>query len=211
MSKEVIDLSISWAEKKGGISWDPHNEKARSGLVKHPRDSDLRIDLQGVTRDGEDPTKRWANFQLQDGARGHRDSNTYAHILLACGLSYLAEDVREAWMASLEQAMIAKLTWIPFGFHFRIISAISSIKPRYVSEIVNRMTGTDVGSEAYFRELVYFVKKDLKTLVAAGFVRRMPPDVRPYLGDRFVRSQKLRDWMKKASLPQRAGRPRPGW
>ena len=103
----------------------PATSHARSGLVIHPDDRTLRIDLQH-------PPPGWANLQLQAGA------DSLACVLLEADQPYRAADVREAFLESLAQKRNARMIWrYPIELH--VLNSLNLWEPRGLKQIIDQM------------------------------------------------------------------------
>src|SRR6516225_1742877 len=78
----LIDQFIHAFSQEDTLAWSPRNSRPRRGLVRHPRDTNLRINLQSTFADRMRPGRRWASFYLEDGTA----SKSYAHLEMECGL-----------------------------------------------------------------------------------------------------------------------------
>ena len=133
-SLELIDDFIKrFSSIDERIAWTSPN--ARSNLVVHPDDRNLRIDFQKPITDPTRPGPQWANFQLQHG------ENSHACILMIMGPHYPAVDIRAAWLASLEKTRNARLIWrfLAKKAEFAILKSLDNVTPREVDEIARRV------------------------------------------------------------------------
>lgn len=187
----LIDQFIHAFSRDDTLEWSPRNSRARRGLVQHPRDTNLRIDLQSTFADRMKPGRRWASFYLEDGTV----SKSYAHLEMECGLAYSSDDVRLAWLASLSNGLSATMIWRPGEFQRRVLNALWDDAPRGLDEIVGAMTATRVPSEGELPLSAERVLGALRLLTDNEFVSTERDDNRPELEPFYVRLPKAMEWL----------------
>jgi len=162
-SLELIDSFIDKYASNDLISWSKENTRTRSGLVLHPQDRTLRIDLQP-------PPPGWANFQLQAG------EDSLACVLLECDRTYRAADVKEAWLASLKETRNARMKWryLPSAIELHVLNGLDAWQARDVSAIVSvlRQQGSGMVLDFHLPYMEVQITRALKVLEDNGLTRR---------------------------------------
>jgi hypothetical protein len=188
----LIDQFIRWASRDDILAWSSKDTRARRGLVIHPRDTNLRIDFQSTFPDRTQPARRWASFYLEDGAA----PKSYAHLELECGMPYAADDVRAAWLASLNNSLSATVIWSPGEFPQRVLEVLSDEAPRCLDEILRVMTATNPVSKEELPSFVSRLERMLQIFRDGEFVTVKLDEDRPALGNCYVRTQKAVEWFR---------------
>ncbi len=138
LCRELIETFIQddrWT-RLGRITWTL--EKAKSELVVL---QDLRIDFQKPFNAtcprcvAAMRKKEWANLALQRG------TDTYACVLMERQRAYPAEEIRQAWLDSLESHQNAHMEWsfVATKFEFAVLRSLDARQPRTTSDIVSEL------------------------------------------------------------------------
>jgi hypothetical protein len=186
----LIDQFMHAFSQDDTIEWSPRNSQARRGLVKHPRDTNLRIDLQSTFPDRARPARRWASFYLEDGTA----SKSYAHLEMECGLTYSADDVRSAWLASLSNGLSATMIWSPSEFQRLVLATLRDDAPRSVDEIVRDLTMAHPVGEEDLQPLRDRLQDALRVLTIVECVASEVNEDRPDLGNCYALTAKAAGW-----------------
>jgi hypothetical protein len=129
-ARKLIDTFIEeFTTDTDRIEWSAGNARARSNLVNDPADRSIRIDLQP-------PPPGLANLQLQAGPK------SLACVLLECDRSYLASEVRDAFVDSLNTQQNARMVWryVANRLEMQVLNSLDAWEPRAFAQIINQMT-----------------------------------------------------------------------
>jgi hypothetical protein len=187
----LIDQFIHAFSQDDTLTWSPQNSRARRGVVRHPRDTNLRIDLQSSFADRRRPGRRWVSFYLEDGTI----SKSYAHLELECGVVYTSDDVRLAWLASLSNGLSATMVWLPGSFARRVLGVLSDTAFCGLGDILSAVTATNSIGEQEAQAFAGQVEQTLACLGEAGFVEIEKGQDMPDAGHRYMRTPRGTEWL----------------
>lgn len=134
-AKELIGTFVERYSDHDRIQWSGGNVAARSGLVIHPNDRTLRIDIQP-------PPPGYVNLHLQAGP------DSLACVLMECDKEFLAQEFKEAFLASLKEMRNARMIWrfLASPIELHVLNSLDAWEPRGIKQIIDHLARRGSGA-----------------------------------------------------------------